>query len=447
MLKTELIPDETNIKITLQQNLLRRNEDIFSFIELLTQFEESGSIAIDANWGAGKTFFVKQTAYLLEKLNKFITTTEDDITKSVIPQNSQLLKNNTSFYPIYFDAWKYDNSMEPVLSLLYEITKQFNFETITKQNDIGKIIFSIFDFFTGKNIQEVYDSIKGESSDIFEDFRKEESIHEKFESFFNTIKAEKADKIVIFIDELDRCKPTYAVLLLERIKHYFDIKDIIFVFSINKEQLQHTIKQFYGNNFNAIRYLDRFFDIQLQLPEISNIDKIIENYQIDAQYSLLNETAKKTIKFFKLTLREIPKYISLCNGIIKNKEITVQTFESAKDNLRYFYMHFLIPFLIGLRLYDKEQYDQFIIGKNFAIWEKFIKDSEGMLEDIQYTLSSTFSFNQNSDGIDLVTLKEIYEHSFGSKKEVMEKFKFSFDRRNIKKILDAIDFSIPYIGD
>ena len=71
------------------------------------------------------------------------------------------------------------------------------------------------------------------------------------------------------MDELDRCRPSYAVRLLERIEHYFINDRITFVFSVNLEQLQHTIKNFYGNDFDACRYLDRFFDLRLSLPPIN----------------------------------------------------------------------------------------------------------------------------------------------------------------------------------
>lgn len=64
--------------------------------------------------------------------------------------------------------------------------------------------------------------------------------------------------MIIFIDELDRCKPSFAVHLLEQIKHYLYDERIIFVLSVNQEELQYTIKHFYGNEFDASRYLDRF---------------------------------------------------------------------------------------------------------------------------------------------------------------------------------------------
>ena len=61
--------------------------------------------------------------------------------------------------------------------------------------------------------------------------------------------------MLFFIDELDRCKPSFAVHLLEQLKHYISDERITFVFSVNLEQLQHTIKHYYGINFDSGRYL------------------------------------------------------------------------------------------------------------------------------------------------------------------------------------------------
>ncbi|MEL7477292.1 MAG: P-loop NTPase fold protein, partial [Pseudomonadota bacterium] len=69
----------------------------------------------------------------------------------------------------------------------------------------------------------------------------------------------------IFIDELDRCRPTYAVEMLEAIKHLFNIDGLVIVVSTHTEELQHTIKALYGSDFNADDYLRRFFDTKYNL--------------------------------------------------------------------------------------------------------------------------------------------------------------------------------------
>lgn len=81
-------------------------------------------------------------------------------------------------------------------------------------------------------------------------------------------------RLVIFIDELDRCNPVFAVKMLERIKHFFNSPKILFVFSVNIEQLSATIKKTYGSEFDSSGYLNKFFDIIVDIPPVS-IDKFI----------------------------------------------------------------------------------------------------------------------------------------------------------------------------
>lgn len=100
----------------------------------------------------------------------------------------------------------------------------------------------------------------GENADnLIDKIESLESIKSVLKDVFNQIINEHADKLIIFIDELDRCNPKYAISVLERIKHFFQDDRIIFVYSTNKSQLVHTIKKFYGNDFDASGYLNKFF--------------------------------------------------------------------------------------------------------------------------------------------------------------------------------------------
>ena len=94
--------------------------------------------------------------------------------------------------------------------------------------------------------------------DILSLVQTEEEIRERVKGLFNDIIVERAQKLIIFIDELDRCRPSFAIEMLERIKHYFDDERVIFVVSLNKEQLIHTITSYYGSGFDATRYLNKF---------------------------------------------------------------------------------------------------------------------------------------------------------------------------------------------
>ncbi len=82
--------------------------------------------------------------------------------------------------------------------------------------------------------------------------------------------------LVVIVDELDRCRPDYAIKVLEEIKHFFDVPGVAFVLAINREQLARSIKAVYGTEFESGEYLRRFFDFSLGLVEKS-FEELIED--------------------------------------------------------------------------------------------------------------------------------------------------------------------------
>ena len=72
--------------------------------------------------------------------------------------------------------------------------------------------------------------------------------------------------LVVLIDELDRCRPSYAIELLETCKHIFSIDHAIFILAVNRSELAHSVKVPYGAQFDAEGYLRRFFDHEIILP-------------------------------------------------------------------------------------------------------------------------------------------------------------------------------------
>lgn len=80
------------------------------------------------------------------------------------------------------------------------------------------------------------------------------------------IELSKEKSIIFLVDELDRCLPSYAIKVLERLHHLFDgIENIIVIISIDKKQLEHSIKQIYGNDVNVDKYLKKFINFSLTL--------------------------------------------------------------------------------------------------------------------------------------------------------------------------------------
>lgn len=73
--------------------------------------------------------------------------------------------------------------------------------------------------------------------------------------------------LVVFIDELDRCRPDYAVRMLERVKHFFDVNGIVFVIASDGKNLPAAVNSQYGSGLDSEEYLRKFFDYEYMLPE------------------------------------------------------------------------------------------------------------------------------------------------------------------------------------
>jgi hypothetical protein len=172
--------------------------------------------------------------------------------------------------------------------------------------------------------------------------------------------------LIIFIDELDRCRPTYAIELLERIKHLFDIKRIVFVLSTDMTQLAHSIRGVYGHEFDAKKYLQRFIDLDYSLKKPDNkayIKSQLESIHFanrtttEAQYAQqgIIECCNLMAKRFDLKLRDINLLLTRISLISCSIPAHIWT-SSPEDN--YFYAPLLISLLM-LKDQNKALYDRY----------------------------------------------------------------------------------------
>ncbi len=254
---------------------LDRKESIENLSSLIISTNNAFTLSINANWGAGKTTFIKLwKAYL---------------------------KQQHGINSIYFSAWEDDFSKEPLISILGEINQYIseNFyadpeveKKFEKVKNIGGKILKrgIPAFLKGmtsglvdldKGFEEAIGTIaESTAKELIDNYSKDKLVTEEFK---NTIKdllsyIDKDKPFVVFIDELDRCRPTYAIELLERIKHIFGIDGLIFVLAIDKTQLGESIKSQYGN-IDTDNYLKRFIDMEFSLKnlKIDQFCQTIEN--------------------------------------------------------------------------------------------------------------------------------------------------------------------------
>lgn len=241
--------------------------------EILTQFistiQEPFVLAVDSPWGTGKTTFLKMWKQHLE---------------------------NEGSRCLFFNAWSNDFYDDPLIPLIGEIRsalddlsepeKTRTQEIVRKFKDAGaalvkRAIPALIKIGT-HGILDLDENAESEIADtarkiaekqIDEYEKKKQSIsgfRKHLEKVVESLAASKDGNpkpLVFFIDELDRCRPTYAIELLERVKHLFGIKGIVFVLAVDKEQIVHSIRCIYGSGMDVDGYLRRFIDMDYRLPD------------------------------------------------------------------------------------------------------------------------------------------------------------------------------------
>ncbi len=213
------------------------------YAEILTQivsmYNNGCVLAINGEWGTGKTTFVKMWQQYL--INKGLTT-------------------------LYFNVWENDFISDPLVGLIgefRELSSKYNIEDKFSKvtTTAGKIVLSMLPAlveaiakqYLGKEaVNAIKDGTKGTVDILEKEFQNYEEQKTSIAGFRKAltdfVSSCNSDKPLIFIvDELDRCNPTFAVKVLERIKHLFSIPNIVFVLSIDKKQLCNSIKGYYGS--------------------------------------------------------------------------------------------------------------------------------------------------------------------------------------------------------
>lgn len=459
MKRLDLQPTENNIIRTYLDDSIGRDQSVHSFVKMLETVENGCSIALDSPWGNGKTFFVKQTKLVIDALNPNNPFSSSESGKLVLDKSQKALKLKECDYPplitTYYDAWEHDDDEDPILSLVYEMMKEnYCIDTIPNKRQWTDILSNLVDVVSTKNVSGLISSLKGE--DLFQQTKSKRDLRTIVNEFISTLLPENGNKLIVFIDELDRCSPAYAMKLLERIKHYMLNDSLIFVFSINQIELQHTIKKFYGENFDACRYLDRFFDYRIELPNVE-LEKYLSSMGLPDHKNMREATCAEFIKKTNMSLREIPKYLSTARMAAyeitdggNSENITFFHFES-KLSVLYAYS-VITPIAIGLKITNMDEYRAFITG-NDPRWLERIILSEKMFSWLYPMLLDDKNAYVKKDEVNIKEAKEkissLYEAVFV--KSYDDGFDYQtkvgqlvFDKSFKMKIIEAVNLASKY---
>lgn len=415
MKSLDKFPTNENLDKVAKNDVLDRNFFISNFIRLLASIEGNYSIALDGRWGAGKTFFVKQTERVIRQLFRY---KKEFNQYYKVEANLDLCKvfeklfnmDEVKSHPmmtLYYDAWQHDNQQDALLSLVFEIVKllpsddpRLKTELSTGQKiqkTIVPIAQGILNHLIGLDLKAIQAEFNDPKSDILLKIRDQENLNSLLNDFFKNILPIDNTRLVIFIDELDRCKPDYAVQLLERIKHYMISDRITFVFSVNLHQLQHTIKRFYGDDFEATSYLDRFFNLHINLPS-PDLFKRRETLIFGPKESIFNEWCQKIIDEFHFENREIIHFKQLIKQTIYTydsyfRQYKSHAFEHDKVAGTLAFLNFYFaPLALAYLIKDINLYYEFIDGKNEQLIDILLKHISSIALDHIYEI-----FNQDKN--------------------------------------------------
>ena len=280
-----------------QDDKLGRREEADFLIKHLLALEEHGAqerkslvMNVKGRWGLGKTYFL------------------DNLTKQLKHDKHKV---------VHLNAWQADEKVDPLISLIAAIKNELKDDLKIKalailfgnlKNAIspilGKIAMESAKNFvekrSGIDTEKVKEDVKDATLPInsiianeIETASKRREAIVKFTEclegiidYYKNTDGPDHPKLPLFIiiDELDRCRPTFAIELLERINHLFDVKGIVFLIGTDSDELSHSVRAVYGEGFNAHGYLNRFFGATYHLaePKVDQwIEYLLDRYDID----------------------------------------------------------------------------------------------------------------------------------------------------------------------
>ncbi len=340
---------------SIERNYLGRIPKVNQFIKYLESIDSNEIISLSSGWGTGKTFFVKQSDFII---------------------NESYDKENTKYKSIYYDAWASDYHSDPILALIFAMIKikGIRFTDFRKGfiKEVVKSVTSALPLVPEINIEEL------SKRDIFDSIFNEENIKKKIHKMIDWCVKED-EKLILFVDELDRCNPEYTIKFLERCKHFFNHSNLIIVISANNKILQAVINNYYGEGIDSDKWLNKFFTRKYPYPEIS-VREYIEftlEYRINDHYHF-DKALDIIINYFNMSLREQNQLATYLAGFLEQ-------YDPKNNDLNFWYREYLI-FMLALYVSKNLLFNELINMKSSAKSEvmRLILSDENLSNIINY---------------------------------------------------------------
>ena len=221
---------------------------------------EGAAIALNGGYGTGKTFV----------LHRWIASMQAD--------------SSSRCMSVYYNAWENDDDDDPLVSLIESVASDPGVLSYMEGalKELVKGLSSLASKYAGVDfaatVENVMQSSKQKASRSERTAIRRDCKNKMKESLAELVSvarkgADKADAgsglqcgLIVVVDDLDRCKPDFAMSLLHRVKHVMNVAGVVFVFGVDLNSLRKFVNEVYGD-IDAHGYLLRMFDDVKYMPE------------------------------------------------------------------------------------------------------------------------------------------------------------------------------------
>ena len=308
-------------------------------------------VSIDGYWGTGKTFLLKRWQKELE---------------------------SEEFRSIYFNAWEDDFCEDPLVAIIGQLTDHFKDGKFSAA--IGQIrektaplilqnVRGVLKKYTGLTL--VIEEEEQDPLDVYSSQRAtKDEIKEQLAELSGQVRDDTGKPVVFIIDELDRCRPTFAIELLERVKHIFDVPNMVFVFGVNRGELCSSLRSIYGE-IDADIYLRRFFDMEFTLPQVdaeTYCKQLMGKFGLKELFESLTRNHRSPVhtQDFGVFYNGIPVFWSRFGLSLRDLDYCVRSVALVGRSLqpRHSMHPWLLGLLIPLKIKNNQLYRRFISGRS-----------------------------------------------------------------------------------
>lgn len=387
-------PSLTDIQTPFEGDLLERAALAQRLTAYLQRLQIGAVLAIDAPWGEGKTWFGRHWAKSLENEGHrvaFIDAFGQDYAEDAfMVLSAAILRLCADDATTTEDVKR--RAGEVMRALLPAATKAVIHLAATAMG-AGAVV-SAFKEFTAIEVEaDEFASAAKQAGDKAGDvtsawverrlgqWEAEQKSVEGFRQILTEFAAKRFEEtekpVVIVVDELDRCRPAFAVALLERIKHFFDVPHLVFVLLMNRDQLEKAIRGVYGAETDAAAYLGKFLHLSLRLRKDRQLDHLSAEYH--GTYMFAKDTLGKIGITDELFIHPFATCAAIFNLSLREIERGCTLF--ALSDMR---QPGLRAYLIALKLKSPGQYADLVevdhaASAHQACWERLARAGDALV--------------------------------------------------------------------